>query len=226
MVDQIRISILLPTRKRIASLIRSAESLLHTCASAELEFMVAVDDDDRETLESLQLAPLPNMHLLVGPRLGYIKLHHYVNELAVNASGDWLFLWNDDALLETPDWDQIVADYAGQFVVLNPGTNHANHPRENCIFPIVSKQWVDILGHFSLSNHNDTYVEYIANQLGIRRDVEVFVKHDRADLTGSNDDEVYAEREFTTSSFYGPENLENMNRDIEKLRSAVEAIGT
>lgn len=217
-----RVSILLPTRKRFASLLRSAESLLQTCDSAELEFMLAVDDDDLETLDALKSHPLPNMQLFVGPRLGYINLHHYVNQLAHRSSGDWLFLWNDDALLETQGWDQIIAEYDDQFVVLNPGTNHANHPRENCIFPIVPKKWVDILGHFSLSNHNDTYIEYIANQLGIRRDVEIFVKHDRADLTGSNDDEVFAEREFTTGSFYGPENHENMNRDIEKLRRVVE----
>jgi len=180
--------------------------------------MLAVDDDDRETLEALESGPLPNMQLFVGPRLGYIKLHHYVNQLALQATGEWLFLWNDDALLETPGWDEVVAEYAGQFVVLNPGTNHTGHPRENCIFPIVPKAWVDILGHFSLSNHNDTYVEYIANQLGIRRNVDIVVTHDRADLTGGNNDQVYAEREFTTGSFYGPENRENMHRDIEKLR--------
>ncbi|MBS1714215.1 MAG: hypothetical protein JST30_07745 [Armatimonadetes bacterium] len=47
------------------------------------------------------------------------------------------------------------------------------------------------LGHLSRSNHNDTYIEHVANRLGIRTDVEIYVRHERADLTGDNDDDVY-----------------------------------
>ena len=217
-----KISVILPTRKRFSSLQASVASLSKTSRSAELEFMLAIDDDDADTLSRLDVDPIVGAKLHVGPRLGYIRLHDYVNRLCNEATGDWFFLWNDDALLEKPGWDELIAPYQGQLVVVNPATNHAGHPRENCIFPIVPRQWVEILGHFSLSNHNDTYVEHIANALGIRRDVDIFLRHDRADLTGGNNDEVYAEREFTTGAFYGPENQANIRRDIDKLAQVLQ----
>lgn len=217
-----KVSIILPTRKRFQSLRRSIDSLLSTATRADVEVLLAVDDDDLETLERLKSEDIPGSKVLVGPRLGYINLHLYVNQLCQEATGDWVVLWNDDALMRTQGWDEILEEYLGQMVVLNPATNHVNHPRENCIFPIVPKKMVELLGHFSLSNHNDTYIENISNSLGIRRDVAITVCHDRADLTGGNDDEVYAEREFTTGSFYGPENQANVRRDIQVLAEYLE----
>ena len=218
-----KISVLLPTRKRIDSLRRSVESLQSTCTQSELEFLLFLDDDDTETIEAIERDPIADSKVLLAPRKGYIKLHEYVNSLCEIAEGDWLFLWNDDAIMETHGWDAIVGSFNGQFVVVNPETNHANHPRENCIFPIVPRKWFELLDHFALSNHNDTYVEQIANTLGIRRDVEIRVRHDRADLTGANDDEVYAERQFSTSEFYGPANQENIGRDIETIAKHLQA---
>jgi len=220
-----KVSILLPTRKRFDSLKRSLDSLVSTCHFACLEPLLGVDDDDEQTLDRLKEERIPNAVVLVGPRMGYINLHLYVNALAQRATGDWLLLWNDDALMETEGWDEILAEYLGQLVVLNPETNHLGHPRSNCIFPIVPKKMVEILGHFSLSNHNDTYVENIANALGIRRDIPVTINHDRADLTGNNNDEVYAEREFTTHTFYGPENMANIQRDIQTLAMVLQEAG-
>lgn len=180
--------------------------------------MLAVDEDDDETLAKLKAEPIPGTQLHVTPRYGYIGLHLYVNELSRMAGGDWLFLWNDDALMKTQAWDTVIEPFSNQMVVLNPETNHHNHPRSNCIFPIVPKALVSLLGHFSRSNHNDTYIEVIANSLGIRRDVPITILHDRADLTGSNRDEVFAQRQFTTAEFYGAEMQASLQRDIDQLR--------
>ena len=192
-------------------------------ARFSVEVLLAFDDDDIETAEYLKTDPIPNSRVVVGPRVGYGGLHLYVNALARIATGDWLFLWNDDCIMETQGWDSVVGEYDGQMVVLNPQSNHSNQERGQCVFPIVPRRMVEILGHFSLSNHNDTYVEHIANRLGIRRDVPIHVLHDRADLTGNNDDDVFRERVFTTSEFFGPEIQRLIVEDCEKLRPHLDA---
>jgi len=216
-----KVSVILPTRQRFESLHLSVRSLLDRLAGSEIEFLLGLDEDDQETTERLKVRPVPFSTIWITPRLGYRNLHVYVNQLSARATGDWLFLWNDDALMETEAWDDEVARFEGELVVVNPQSNHGNHQLGNCIFPIVPKRMFDLLGHFSLSNHNDTYVEYIANYLGIRRDVPIYVNHDRADFTGANNDAVYAEREFTTAEFAGPENQGHIRRDIEILQPYV-----
>ena len=51
-------------------------------------------------------------------RLGYKNLHEYMNALWVQASGEWLMLWNDDALMETKDWDLEIGKYDDKFALL------------------------------------------------------------------------------------------------------------
>jgi hypothetical protein len=153
---------------------------------------------------------LDRLMALVRPRVGYANLHLYVNALALKAFGDWLLFWNDDALMATQGWDEIVAGYTGQFVVLNPETNHGNQSKNQCIFPILPKGYVRVLGHVSVSNHYDTYVEPTVKQIGIRRDVPIVVTNDRPDLTGSETDSTYAEQTIQTDDFFGPENCKRI----------------
>lgn len=122
------VSILLPTRHRPGALRRSVASLVDRAAGS-VEILLAVDDDDGLTLDDLGQSPIPGSHLFVGPRLGYANLHMYVNFLAARANGDWLFLWNDDAVMETLHWDVVVASFGDRFAVLNPDSNQATTRR-------------------------------------------------------------------------------------------------
>ena len=65
--------------------------------------------------------------------LGYEQLNIYVNLLCHASTGAWLFLWNDDALMQTKGWDTVVRSYDGQFKCLAPKDNH-DHPF--AIFPL------------------------------------------------------------------------------------------
>lgn len=216
--SEFEVGFLVPCRGREAALRRSVRSILDTSSRRFFEVLVALDEDDQDLVRALREDPLPVPHTLtIGPRLGYEFLHGYVNELCRSADSEWLWLWNDDVLMRTQGWDEIIHGYDGQFAVLNPETNHANHPRSNCIFPVVPRRWYEVLGHFAQSNHNDTYVESIANRLGIRIDVPIFLLHDRVDLTGNNDDQTAQERVFTTDSFSGPEMQGLIERDVETL---------
>jgi hypothetical protein len=64
---------------------------------------------------------------------------------------------------------------------------HNRHPYS--IFPIVPKEWYNLIGHLSLHQLNDAWLSQIAWMLDIVKQIPVEVLHDRADLTGNNKDE-------------------------------------
>jgi hypothetical protein len=209
------VSIILPTRGRPQALARSIDSLRQTAVSDSFEILLRVDEDDAETIDRF-VGPRC-CRAWVGERYGYRGLHRYVNELCEIAFGEWLFLWNDDALMQTKGWDEIIARYTSRFLLLNPDSNHHNHASGNSIFPIIPRAWFERLGHCSLSNHNNTWVELVAQRLGIFEDVPIQILHDRCDLTGGNDDLTAHQREFTTSEFFGPAVQAGIARDAQNL---------
>jgi len=117
--------------------------------------------------------------------LGYQGLNQYYNGLGVQASADWLFVWNDDAVMETTGWDKIITDHDGEFKLLKVHT-HGEHPYS--IFPIYPKEWYDLFKFLSRHQMVDAELSQIAYLLDLIEIVEIYVTHDRADLTGNNDD--------------------------------------
>jgi Glycosyl transferase family 2 len=205
------ISVLVPSRQRPELLARSIESL----GEGDLEALVRVDEDD-PSLE--RYLALEDIEVVVGPHHGYGSLQRYYNELAERATGEWLFLWNDDCVMQTPDWLDIVRPYDGKMVVLNPNTNHDNWEIDMNVFPIFPRRMIELMGHLSLSNHNDSWIEFVARDAGIMVRVPIMVLHDRADLTGQNDDETYARREMGKEHFRSPSMVRARERDVQAIR--------
>jgi hypothetical protein len=155
---------------------------------ARLEAIVGVDPDDEATQEIAYKLP-PRARLWVAPeRYGYGKLHCYLNQLAVQASGRWLMWWNDDMQMQTRGWDSVIA--GSPQGVLWPYANHVEHAN---IVPIWPKAWSDAAGMVTPTMHMDTWLQYVAEELGCHRRIPVHVLHDRADVTGNHDDQTYAE---------------------------------
>lgn len=212
------VSVLLPSRRRPESLKRSCDSLLSKANDeSRLEFLVAYDNDDLETRDVAESLG----HTSVGfERHGYHNLHLYVNELASIANGDWLFLWNDDAIMETPDWDCVVSGFDPRRpFVLSPSSTGVGHSM--CCFPIVSAGLFSRLGHMSLSNHIDSWLQDLGNATGILRNVPIDILHDRCDFTGGHDDETWAESRagYRTSEFYSAKMQALLHKDMKKVRS-------
>jgi hypothetical protein len=193
------ISILLPTRGRTEQLKRSVSSLID-CAErpADLEWRLAFDSDDTDSYQYFVDHVLPLIKQSQGsytvmefPPLGYARLHEYVNALAREAKGDWFVFWNDDAVMIDLGWDQVITSYTGRFC-LQAFVTHNMHPYS--IFPIVPRQWQEIVGHLSLHQLNDAWLSQIAWMLDIMQRIDVHVEHERADLTGKNDDATYRNR--------------------------------
>lgn len=185
------ISVLCPSRGRPDRLYRSTSSLLLRAARPqEVEILVALDPDDEETPASEHYAALSDLvRVWVAPeRYGYFGLHHYVNHLAGVARGDWLMLWNDDALMKTEGWDDIIRSQSPSVLWLK-----ANHDQGGNLFPAWPRSWSRRLGHVSLSPNIDVWVSEVGRRAGAEHQVPVEVFHDRPDITGSDEDETFRE---------------------------------
>jgi hypothetical protein len=193
------ISILLPTRGRTEQLDKSVSSLIYLAAEPEkIQWLFGFDNDDTESFKWFQENTLPKIENSGGlysclsfEPLGYIRLHEYVNKLAGYATGEWFVFWNDDAVMQTHGWDTEIMKQSGTFC-LQAFDTHNKHPYS--IFPIVPKEWFDLIGHLSLHQLNDAWLSQIAWMLDIVKQIPVEVLHDRADLTGNNKDDTFKNR--------------------------------
>ena len=110
-----KISVLLATRDRPELLEKSIDSLLLNVSDSEnVDILLGIDNDDEKTLEFVQTDAFQNkmqdeyivdVQAVLFDRMGYKNLHQYMNMLWGQANGEWLMLWNDDAVMETKDWD-------------------------------------------------------------------------------------------------------------------------
>jgi hypothetical protein len=193
MKNQYSISVLLPTRGRTDALTRSVKSIVNLAADKnQLQLLFALDNDDSVGLDHYQneLKPwlveqgVAHQAFAVDP-MGYIGLNRYYNGLAEQSDADWLFVWNDDAIMETQDWDNVVRKYDGEFKLLKIHT-HNEHPYS--IFPIWPREWYDLFGWVARHQMIDAELSQIAYMLDLIEIVDINATHDRADLTGNNND--------------------------------------
>jgi hypothetical protein len=124
--------------------------------------------------------------------------------------------------MRTPDWTDIVRDYDGKMVVLNPNTNHDNWKIDMNVFPIVPRKMVELMGHVSLNVHNDSWLEFVGRGAGIMVRVPIMIHHDRADLTGNNADAVYSARRYDHERFHSEAMASARSRDIAIIRDYLE----
>lgn len=225
-----KISILLATRNRTDMLKTSLASLVDLASDpVNLEILLAFDDDDETTFNWVQeniLTDLDNKEVsytcMSFERLGYIRLNEYYNKLAVEADGDWLFFWGDDAIMETQNWDQKIIAHSGKFRVLRALT-HKEHPL--AIFPIVPKAWIELFGYFSAHQLNDNWVSQVGYMADIVETIPVNIEHDRFDLTGNNNDENFQNRPMLEGNPKDPRDFHHPNwaaRRIDDVKKIIE----
>jgi hypothetical protein len=188
MTNDYSIAVLLPTRSRTTALTDSVTSLVCLAESRQdIQILFGIDNDDTVGLEHFEgvIQPFLDDHniayeALAFETMGYAGLNRYYNRLAESALADWLFVWNDDAVMHTQGWDRIIKSYTGQFKLLKVHT-HNEHPYS--IFPIVPRAWVELLGHLSRHHMIDAELSQIAFMLDIMQVVEIDVTHNQVELT-------------------------------------------
>ena len=192
-----KISVLLPTRGRTTALQVSINSLLDLADQPDqIEVLLAMDRDDESTVQWVRehiLPHRPTVQLHLFRRMGYQKIHIYVNTLAGIAQGDWLMAFNDDAQMETSGWDSLVYKHDDHpMPLLRIPCSNFQHPF--ALFPIVKRQWLEVNGHLSYQVHYDRFMYNVAQNMceGIVIDLPATIFNDRADLTGNNRDATFA----------------------------------
>lgn len=197
------ISVLLPTRDRADAVRDSAASLIANASCPEnVEILVRIDDDDTAKYELPQ-----QCRVLTGERHGYRNLHRYFNEMAAQAQGEWLMLWNDDAMMETPGWDDKIRNAGSGLQVLNPSG-------EMNVFPITHRSVYELLGHLSLQAHTDTWLQEVSRATQIERYLPLQIAHEP---TPSN----YTE---TRPEFFSETMTRLRQADAERIVHALEAV--
>lgn len=181
------VSILLPTRGRPGHLYHAVDSLYSLAKDkGNLEFIFKADTDDPETIDAVEkLAVIPGLKVknIISPRgNGYFDMHHWVNDMARQATGDWLLLFNDDARMTTQDWDTAlmhigtgmpwfgIADVC-LIMAQTIGRPFANE------FIILRRKTFEILGHISLSPHNDNWIYGVMEFLRVRLTAPIHIEH-------------------------------------------------
>lgn len=209
------ISVLLPSRGRPRALAEAVASLRDRAADPDrIEILIAADPDDPATVDTAHHLEADVVHV-ADRRHGYAGLHHYINDLAPQARGAWLMLFNDDARVLTDHWDAIAR--AETPAVLWPDSNDI--PGCNT-FPLWPRAWTQRLGHVSLSPHCDSWIQHLGTALGRHRRVPIRILHDRADLTGGHDDHTRAESlaGYRTADYHAPALRAARDADVALLR--------
>jgi hypothetical protein len=203
----------------------------------QIQFLFGIDIDDDIAIDHFNTEIKPRLDklgvcysVLGFEPMGYAGLNRYFDTLASHADADWHFVWCDDAVMNTQDWDARINECTGEFKLLKVHT-HNEHPYS--IFPIMPAEWRDIMGYLSRHQLVDAEVSQIAYFLDIMKIIEVDVTHDRQDLTGNNADananaqgKQYFEgnpndpRDFHHASF-----VKGREQDLEKLAQYLESTG-
>ncbi len=195
------ISVLLPSRGRAALLGRSVGSLRDR-AAGEIEVLVGSDLDDPDTATAARGL---GCDVLVLPRQGYELLHVYYQRLAAEATGDWLLVWNDDAVMLTEGWDLIIEGLPERVLVADLLSNHS----PLCCFPAVRREAMRKLGRFCSDNpHVDTFWQDAGRATGTIEVVPVQVWHEQR----------WTPHLGNEHGFYGPAHQAELDECVGLLR--------
>jgi hypothetical protein len=199
MANDYSIAVLLPTRGRTDALGRSVKSLFNRALDLDtIQIIFGFDEDDTIGLAYFEKELQPwldekgvNYIAMHFERMHYTGLNNYYNAMAKETTADWYFVWNDDAIMESSGWNRKITEQTGNFKILKVHT-HREHPYS--IFPIIPADWFKLFEFFSRHQMIDAELSQIAYMLDLIHIIDIYVTHDRLDLTGNNNDETEQER--------------------------------
>jgi hypothetical protein len=136
-----KISVLVPTRQRLARLRTLIDSFERTNDGAA-EMVFRADDDDLDTVDFLG-----SYRTVVGPRLdGYRSMPTFFNEMFAAAKGDVLMCGNDDMVFKTVGWPSFVLAAANRYADGLFDLGVTTHNETHYPFSIVSRVAAERLG--------------------------------------------------------------------------------
>lgn len=170
-----------PSRGRPESLKRMASTARQT-ALGSLEIIVWLDACDPKLTENLRVCREEKMLYQIGPR-DVIHSSRWDRCLPL-ASGDLLFHLNDDVILGTPGWDEMVEQefekYPDRILMVHGDDLYIQREHFGC-HPIIHRRWLDAVGYFIPDcfdgEYGDHVVNFIANEIGRRKFLPFICEH-------------------------------------------------
>ena len=235
MTNEYSIAVLLPTRSRTDALTASVTSIVDLADDvSRIQLIFGFDDDDKIGLDHFKTVIQPfldkndvSYEAQSFKSMGYAGLNRYYNHLAKSTSADWLFVWNDDAVMETQGWDSVIEQYTGEFKLLKVHT-HNDHPYS--IFPIMPRAWYDLTTHLSRHQMIDAELSQLAFLLDIMQVIEVNVTHNQVELTKDVNDPLKPKIRFEGNpsnphDFHHPQNSAQRYQDCDNIAEYMRTIG-
>lgn len=220
------ISIMTPTRGRVAQLSRMVESARSTAVNP-IEFSILVDDDDEASFGACQSLDIA---CTVAPRS---MIHSARWDACLpRTTGDILFHANDDIIFRTPGWDRIIADWfaaSADKLWMVHGDDLGFGGENSAAHPVVHRRWVETLGYFIPpyfdGDFPDTWVTDVANRAGRRKFLPYTVEHMHHLLGKAEPDDNWRER-LARQQAQDPEAIYKSREgeriaDAEKLQKAM-----
>lgn len=181
-------SVLIPSRGRPGKLTESVNSCFDRASDKSLiEVLIRIDEDDFDTWETCERLTRENqgrVKFRVGLRgRGYLDLHAWMNELAHQASGDWLLMFNDDARILTQEWDQVIMGLEQRFPYNDVCLIDLN--MVGCegylAFIAIRRELFKHLGYVGPTTLYDTWLGSMADFLSVVINIPVDVEHIKDD---------------------------------------------
>ena len=184
------ISVLMSTRGRPKWLCQAVDSLYSLAKDkSRLEFVFKADDDDWETIATLErMEKILPIKKIISPRgRGYHDIHLWLDQKAKLATGDWLFIFNDDAQMATQDWDEVMlhmgtsSPWLGVEDVALTVCQTEGRPFAQEFF-LLRRKTIEILGHISKSPHGDNWIYGVMKFIGASLEMGILIKHFSAEI--------------------------------------------
>jgi hypothetical protein len=157
-------SILIPTRKRPASLQATIDSINQTTKNkSAIEILVKVDSDDEETKEFSKVVKSEiDVRFVVGDRhpRGYFGMAQYHDALVQVSRGKLLLVFADDCIMKTQDWDAHLESYADKPCIIGVDNND-NEGAGFHVLLVISRVLYNIMQTFGAHPYFDRYLDKI-----------------------------------------------------------------
>lgn len=195
-----KISILVPTRKRPENITRLVNSVYDTADQPDLiDFVFYIDKDDTESrvlLANLN-APLISYNVIIGERIVLSKMW---NECQKVAQGEIYMHAGDDIVFKTRGWDSMVRksfeETPDRILFVHGDDLHWEDRFGTHGF--LHKNWVNVVGYFVppyfSCDYNDTWLNDVANGINRRKFLPFVTEHMHPIFKKANWDATHAER--------------------------------
>ena len=164
-INNNKISLLLPSRERSNKFKRMLNSLQSKCLNIDrVEILLLLDEDDKQIVNYKSLIENNFKNLNIKLVIKNLKTHALRNNyLASLSSGDILFPANDDMIFISNDWDHNIDKEFSKIDMNKPYCLWINSGKKynylHCDFPILNRAWYKSLGYIGSEFFNFWYLD-------------------------------------------------------------------